>query len=776
MFIIREKIDDKLLYLSWDNLFNFEIKNMKKINIIILFVLSPFLLAAQSFNWAKKISSTTNSAEYAKDITSDNLGNLYITGPIYNTTVAIGSYTIAANSDYYVAKLDSSGNVVWAKGRVETSGQVETNSISVDLNGNVFVTASYNGNDGKQRTYCAKFDSNGNFLAARTAGAVYNNNSTTLQGVIDGQNNFITVGYYTGEFVFDGVSNNNGTSGFIIKYDNSLNQLFAANLAAAYPNNSAVYPRSIAADINGNVFINGYANGINIDFDPNSTTTYTITNNGVFTLKLDQNFNFGWLNFIQGADAPGSTSGRGQGIAVGANGNVYVAGRFSGTIDFDSSVGTSTLTSSGSNDLFVLKMNSQGIFNWAKRIGGSGVTEYFQDIAIDNNENIYLTGNFGGTVDFDPSTNVFNLSSTSSTDIFVTKLNSSGLFVQANKFGGSGANSDGCGVTVDAYGNSYATGNFSGTIDFNSGPLTNTLTGTVDAYLVKFSGCIHNAPNICLVTVDSLAQNNIIYWDKSAYPSADSFIVYRYDAFTTNYLQIGAKSFNQPNFLIDTARTIGGPNGGNPQYSSYRYKLAIKDLCGTMGTKGLYHESIFIQQNNQNFSWNAYGIEGQASPATGYQFMRDNTNTGNWQVLVNTGGLSTTDPNYASYPNGNWRVDALGFSCNPTAKLSPNAVVNRSKSNVKNNFVVTSASELELKSNMFLSPNPAKTELEVQFSNHQQIKTEFVITDVLGKIVSKTETLELNKINIPLNDLSSGVYFLKINQGKLQVVKKFVKE
>ncbi len=776
MFIIREKIDDKLLYLSWDNLFNFEIKNMKKINIIILFVLSPFLLAAQSFNWAKKISSTTNSAEYAKDITSDNLGNLYITGPIYNTTVAIGSYTIAANSDYYVAKLDSSGNVVWAKGRVETSGQVETNSISVDLNGNVFVTASYNGSDGKQRTYCAKFDSNGNYIAARTAGATLSNNSTALAGTIDGQNNFIIVGNYTGEFVFDGVSNNNGTSGFIIKYDNSLNQLFAANIASAYPNNSGVYPRAIAADVNGNIFINGYANGVNIDFDPNPTTTYTLTNNGTFTLKLDQNFNFGWLNFIQGADAPGATSGRGQGIVVGTNGNVYIAGRFNGTIDFDSGAATSTLTSSGTNDLFVLKMNSQGIFNWVKRIGGAGVTEYFQDITIDNNENIYLTGNFGGTVDFDPSTNVFNLSSTSSTDVFVTKLNSSGLFVQANKFGGSGANSDGCGVTVDSYGNSYATGNFSGTMDFNSGPLTNTLTGTVDAYLVKFSGCIHNAPNICLVTVDSLAQNNIIYWDKSAYPSADSFIVYRYDAFTTNYLRIGAKSFNQQNFLIDTARTIGGPNGGNPQYSSYRYKLAIKDLCGTMGTKGLYHESIFIQQNNQNFSWNAYGIEGQSSPATGYQFMRDNTNTGNWQVLVNTGGLSTTDPNYASYPNGNWRVDALGFSCNPTAKLGPNAVVNRSKSNVKNNFVITSASELELKSNVFLSPNPTENELEVHFSNHQQTKTEFVITDVLGKVVSKTESTELNKIIITLNDISAGVYFLKIKQGKLQATKKFVKE
>ena len=100
---------------------------------------------------------------------------------------------------------------------------------------------------------------------------------------------------------------------------------------------------------------------------------------------------------------------------------------------------------------------------------------------------------------------------------------------------------------------------------------------------------------------------------------------------------------------MDTAFSVGGPNGGNPLYSSWFYKLAIKDTCGNIGAMSPYHQTMFLQENSANFSWNAYTVEtGQANPVVGYSFLRDDNNTGVWHILANIAGTSSTDPNYPS--------------------------------------------------------------------------------------------------------------------------------
>jgi len=765
---------------------------MKK-NSIIIFLLFGFLtfqITAQNFGWAKNMGRTGTGGIEGSCVSIDSQNNIYTSGKFNNTVdfdPSPNTFTLNSASDgAYIQKLDASGNFQWAKAITASNYVNYGTKIVVDLNDNVYLLGSYN-------------------------------------GVLDCDPG---VGTYT-------ISSATSGAGFLIKLNSSGNFLWAKSVVAAQNT-------SVTLDQNNSLFISDTYIGT-IDFDPGSSVfNLTATNGGLFILKLDQAGNFLWAKSIENSQGFGYPK-----IDTDNNGNIYVAGDFRGTVDFDPSAGTSALTSvlSGTTstaDIFMLKLNSIGDFLWVKTIG-AGINENVTALTVDkNNSALIICGYYGAVTDFnpsllinnlaygggsntytakydlnggylwakgyknqafynyldtdfsgnvitlgwfqyafdaDPGTGTYSLTPVGSSDTYMQKLDGSGNFLWAGSAGGIGTDQVNS-MSLDNNGNICYTGYFESIADFNPSSNTYTLSpiGNRDAFVSKILPCSHNAPDICLVTVDSLALNNVIYWDKSLFTSADTFIVYRYDALTTNYLRVGAKAANQPNFLIDTARTIGGPNGGNPQYSSYRYKLAIRDVCGTTGTKGLYHESIFIQQNNQNFSWNAYGIEGQTSPATGYQFMRDNTNIGNWQVLVNTGGLSTTDPNYATYPNGNWRVDALGFSCNPTAKLSPNAIVNKSKSNVKNNFVVTSANELELNTNIMLSPNPAKTELQINFSNHQQIKTEFIITDVLGKIILKTETQELNKIVILLNDMSSGVYFLNIKQGKLQTTKKFVKE
>ncbi|WKZ38740.1 MAG: S-layer homology domain-containing protein [Anaerolineales bacterium] len=162
------------------------------------------------------------------------------------------------------------------------------------------------------------------------------------------------------------------------------------------------------------------------------------------------------------------------GIAADSNGNAYVTGSFRETADFDPGAGSVELTSAGQEDIFLLKMDGNGNYAWAKRIGSTGI-DGAASIAADASNNIYVTGVFSGTVDFDPGAGAANLTSAGLRDIFVAKYDSDGNYIWAKRMGG-GTNDSGLGLTVDAGGNVYTTGNYQGTADFDPGAGTANLT------------------------------------------------------------------------------------------------------------------------------------------------------------------------------------------------------------------------------------------------------------------------------------------------------------
>jgi hypothetical protein len=152
-------------------------------------------------------------------------------------------------------------------------------------------------------------------------------------------------------------------------------------------------------------------------------------------------------------------------IFVDGSGNVHTTGHFAGTADFDPGASTFNLTSAGSVDVFVSKLDSSGNFVWAVRWGGTS-NDQGNSIILDGSGNVYTTGNFQGTVDFDPGAGTFNISNAGLNDVFVSKVDSSGGFVWAVKLGGT-LTEQGKGISVDGLGNVYTTGNFSGTVDFD---------------------------------------------------------------------------------------------------------------------------------------------------------------------------------------------------------------------------------------------------------------------------------------------------------------------
>ena len=107
------------------------------------------------------------------------------------------------------------------------------------------------------------------------------------------------------------------------------------------------------------------------------------------------------------------------------------------------------------------------VFEWAKRMGGPSDDASFS-IAVDIYGNVYTTGSFSGTVDFDPGAGIFNLTSYDVTDIYILKLDVVGNFVWAKRMGGASVD-DGISIGLDASGNVYTTGWFNGIVDFDPG-------------------------------------------------------------------------------------------------------------------------------------------------------------------------------------------------------------------------------------------------------------------------------------------------------------------
>ena len=124
----------------------------------------------------------------------------------------------------------------------------------------------------------------------------------------------------------------------------------------------------------------------------------------------------------------GTSYDYGYSVAVDSSGNVYTAGLFYGTVDFDPGSGTENRTAVGGADAYLLKLDSSGDYAWLAVFGDIN-SEIAEGVAVDSSGNVYVTGYFGGTVDFDPGSGTDNHTSTGYNDVFVLKLDSSGDLV-----------------------------------------------------------------------------------------------------------------------------------------------------------------------------------------------------------------------------------------------------------------------------------------------------------------------------------------------------------
>lgn len=177
----------------------------------------------------------------------------------------------------------------------------------------------------------------------------------------------------------------------------------------------------------------------------------------------------------------------GGGIALDDDGNIYAAGMFNDTVDFDPGAGVDERVSNGGADVFISKFNSYGDLIWALTWGGSD-SDFGSDISIDDSGNIYITGSFQATVDFDPGIGVDERVSNGSFDYFLSKFDSGGAFQWVRVWGGVDWDYDSA-VTVDGVGDIYVVGELYDSVDFDPGTGIDihTSNGEADVFLCKFN-------------------------------------------------------------------------------------------------------------------------------------------------------------------------------------------------------------------------------------------------------------------------------------------------
>lgn len=421
---------------------------------ILLLIFFGFLQTAAwcqlpLLQWAKAfpIANTTAYSTFnnGRSVVVDKQGNVYSTG-LFQRSVDFdpgpGVYILTASNQYntaiFVSKLSPAGDFLWAK-QIPIMVDGSEIEIALDDNDNVYITSVMNENadmDPGPGVYMA------NLLGVKDAFVLK----------LDTNGDFVWIKQFGG----GGANGDTGAAGTAIIIDNE-----------------------------GNIITSGFFNNT-VDFDPGpGTFNMTGVHNKGYMVKMTSNGDLIWAKNI-GSSPEVYHRAHIRDMKSDADGNIYSTGFFTGDCDFDPGPGVYTLSGGGIDNGFVSKLDKNGNFIFAKHIGTntSGIL-WSGSIDLDSYNNIYTTGSFDLTHDFDPGSNVHNVTSIYGFDTYVLKLNNQGEFMWVKTFGGT-YDDMGEDLAVDNIGNVYAAGTYSRDVDFDPGPGTTIISNLdLETVLVK---------------------------------------------------------------------------------------------------------------------------------------------------------------------------------------------------------------------------------------------------------------------------------------------------
>jgi photosystem II stability/assembly factor-like uncharacterized protein len=270
---------------------------------------------------------------------------------------------------------------------------------------------------------------------------------------------------------------------------------------------------------------------------------------------------------------------------------------------------------------------------------------------------------------------------------------------------------------------------------------------------------IADSPEICIVTIDS-SNKNVVIWNKPSTSAIDSFYIYRETEATNVYTKIGAVSSNEYSIFVDT--------NSFPNIQSNKYEISIFDKCNFETQKSMPHKTMHLSINQgTGNSWNLIWEGYEGFQVSTYKIYRgsDRKNL----TLIGTSPASNTQYSDFNAPAGYvyYQIEIISpNTCNPYKSI--NAI----RSNIATNapLALNERSNADFK----MYPNPASDYLIIE-TKELASECTLSILNINGQELIK-QVAKDTKVQIDINNLPAGVYFLKLIADKSVEVRKFIKK
>jgi hypothetical protein len=525
----------------------------------------------------------------------------------------------------------------------------------------------------------------------------------------------------------------------------------------------------------GNFYVAGWYYAA-ADLDP-GPGTFNAVNQGmrdIYISKFDPSGNLVWAK-TQG----GSGTDIIFDITLDASGNIFTTGHFNGVADFDPGPGSYTLGATNGNftESYICKQDPQGNFLWAKKFGNSlGYGAY--RLKLDPSGNIYITGIFEGTGDFDPGAGTYNMTAVGNEDAFILKLDAIGNFLWARQIGNTGWN-HGLRLDVDVAGNVYAAGEFTGTADLDPGPgsFNATSAGGLDIFLIKLntSGNFVWAKTFGGSSPDD--PTNVV-----VAPSGNIYLTGIYSSANVDF-DPGPGVFNLPfNGWVDIFYMKLDANGnfvwckgiGGAEYDSP--ESLVLDASENLYMGGRFRVTTDFDPGPGTFTMSSLG----SGADDGYMMRADMNGNMVWAIQLQgnmnyVNGIAIDNAQNV-YACGNFK-NPTDFDPGPlvynlyTPSGWPDAYLMKLNQSVG---VGLSETTSEKKESFICYPVPFGTELTVSISNSSG-NAQISLLSVTGQLILEREAGTQRHVRLPTEELPAGVYFIKVQDGNNVTWKKVMK-
>ncbi|MGB0391579.1 MAG: T9SS type A sorting domain-containing protein [Salibacteraceae bacterium] len=775
---------------------------MIRLALIITISFVSTLIQAQKHQWVKNFGSITNAKyEGGTSIWVGDSGNIFTTGWFRDTAdfdpgsgQDLHSSSHRNDNDVFIHKMDSSGNLIWAK-TLKGDGDDTGFIIRTDSDGNVIIGGRFKDttdfdpgvgthnlvSNGRFDFFVLKLNSSGQFMWANSFGNVKDETLTNI--MVDDSNNI----YCTGQY-YDMLDIDPSASTFMLGSASIYGAIFYSKFSSA---GQLTWAKSIAdatcssstLDSNNNIILTGTIIWAATDFDPSSGTFHlNPTPNRFYIAKYANNGNFIWAKNIGG----NPSSFVGTTTQIDQEGNIVMVGQFTGTIDVDPDTGITNITSKGGADIFVVKLNASGNFLWAHGFG-STQHDYERGVKLDKNGFVHILGVVTDIADMDPGPGVANVGVANIyNDPFTLKLNPNGDFVWVYSLPNLGpeATND---IAFGASGTIFTTGNFRDSLDFDPDTAVRDMRYKANGqiFVQKLLGCSASYDSISAVGCGSYTSpSNTKTWRNSGVYSDTLINASGCDSILKINLVIN-NSYTTP-LSVNSCNSYLSPSGKFTWTISGNYKDTLTSLTGcdsilvislqinSPSSSLITDTSCFNYTSPSGKVWSVSGSYFDTIP----NYLGCDSNiqidlhidtvvinvTVQSDTLKSLAGSNSTfqwldcDSSYSLIPNETFSYFTPKTSGNYAVEINSNGCVDTSNCQSITTSIFNFRSN---KSSMKVYPNPAQSILTVKLSNSQIFSSIKLISSV-GKIVYLQNFTSSNSKTFDI-DLPSGIYIIVVS-------------